>query len=52
MKKITINIMKNGKSIIECRCKPSQTDRYFARAVNIAGGMWNGKDNFSVITKK
>ena len=45
---ITINILKNGKSIREFRCVPSMRNKYFAMAVDIAGGMWNGKDKFSV----
>lgn len=45
---MTINILKNGKSIREFRCVPSMRNKYFAMAVDIAGGMWNGKDKFSV----
>lgn len=45
---ITINILKNGKSIKEFRCVASMKDEYFAMAFDIAGGMWNGKDKFSV----
>jgi len=45
---ITINILKNGKSIKGLRCVPSMKDKYFAMAIDMAGGMWNGVDKFTV----
>jgi hypothetical protein len=45
---MTINILKNGKSIQSFRCVSSMRATYFAYAVDIAGGMWNGVDKFTV----
>jgi hypothetical protein len=45
---ITIKILKNGKSVKEFKCVSSMRNKYFLMAVDIAGGMYNGKDKFSV----
>lgn len=47
---MTIDILKNGTSIRQFRCVPKMKDKYVAMAIDIAGGMWNGKDKFSVKT--
>jgi hypothetical protein len=47
MKKI--EILKNGKMVRQFICKESDLQKKFEYAVDIAGGMWNGKDNFKVV---
>lgn len=46
---ITIKILKNGKLIKQFTCPKSIQQKYFSLAIDIAGGMWNGKDEFKVI---
>ena len=45
----TIQILKNGNCIKQFTSPIKLVDKYFALAVDIAGGMWNGKDEFKVV---
>ena len=45
---LTIEIKKNNEVIKSMRCVASMKDNYFNLAVDMAGGMWNGKDKFTV----
>ena len=45
----TIQILKNGKLIKQFFCTPKMQQKYFDLAYDIAGGMYNGKDEFKVI---
>lgn len=44
----TIQILKNGKLVKQFFCTPKMLQKYFDLAVDIAGGMYNGKDQFTV----
>ncbi len=46
-----VQILKNGKVVKEFESHPMQVQSVFNSAVNIAGGMWNGKDTFKVVIK-
>jgi hypothetical protein len=48
---ITIEIQKNGNPIKTFTCTPEMQQKTFNKAMNIAGGKWNGKDDFKVIIK-
>jgi hypothetical protein len=48
---VTIKILKNKKTIKQFTCPIKMQQKYFELAFNIAGGMFNGKDNFSVIVE-
>lgn len=45
----TIQILKNEKLIKQFTCTEKMLQKYFDFAIDIAGGMWNGKDEFKVI---
>ena len=45
---VKVNILKNGEIIKQFTCLASMQQKYFAKAMNIAGGMWNGEDKFTV----
>jgi hypothetical protein len=45
----TIKILKNGKLIKQFTCAEKMVQKYFNHAFDIAGGMWNGKDEFTVV---
>jgi len=49
---MSIQILKNGKVVKSYPCTPSTMQKVFNKVHNIAGGMWNGKDNFSVKVNK
>jgi hypothetical protein len=46
MKKVVIT--KNGKVVKEFSCNPQTVRNVLIRAIDIAGGMWNGTDTFKV----
>ena len=46
---ITIKILKNGQTVKQFSCTQKMMQKYFDLAADIAGGMWNGKDEFKVI---
>ncbi len=46
---VTIKIQKNGNTIKQFTCPVKMQQKYFALAFDIAGGMWNGKDEFKVV---
>jgi len=46
---ITIQIKKNGAVIQTLSSTPSRLQEAFNKAIDIAGEMWNGVDEFSVI---
>ena len=48
---ITIKIQKNGNTIKQFNCFPQMKQKYFDLAYDIAGGMWNGKDEFKVVVE-
>jgi len=43
-----VQILKNGKPVKQFSCPVSMVQKYFQLAVDIAGGMYNGKDKFVV----
>ena len=47
MKKV--QILKNGKLIKQFSCPVNMVQKYFDLAYDIAGGMWNGEDKFTVV---
>ena len=49
---IEISILKNDIVIKTFKCNKSMLDKTFNKVHNIAGGMWNGKDEFKVIIGK
>jgi hypothetical protein len=49
---VTVKILKNGSSVRQFSCPLSMQQKYFDHAVNMAGGMWNGKDKFTVKIEK
>ena len=46
---VTVKILKNGNLVKQFSCYPKMQQKYFELAVDIAGGMWNGKDEFKVV---
>lgn len=48
---VKIKILKNGKLIKQFTCLKKNQQEYFERAHSIAGGMWNGKDEFKVVVE-
>jgi hypothetical protein len=44
-----VNVLKNGSIIQQFSATESTYQRVYRKAVNIAGGMWNGVDKFTVI---
>jgi hypothetical protein len=46
---ITIKILKNGNTIRQFTCPAKMKQKYFKLAFDMAGGMWNGKDEFNVL---
>lgn len=44
----TIQILKNGKLVKQFFCPAKMMQKYFDLAHDIAGGMYNGKDKFTV----
>ena len=47
--KRSVKILKNGKEIREYPCTKLNWERIYTKAIDIAGGMWNGKDRFEVV---
>ena len=47
-----VNVLKNGVIVKQFPATESTYQRVYQKAVNIAGGMWNGVDKFSVIVVK
>jgi hypothetical protein len=45
---IKVEIKKNGKVIKTFLCKKSDLQKTFNKAHNVAGGLWNGTDTFTV----
>jgi len=45
-----IQILKNGNPIKELPYTPQTLQKVFNKAMNIAGGLWNGVDKFTVKT--
>lgn len=45
----TIKILKNGQMAKQFFAPANMVQKYFELAVDIAGGMWNGKDEFKVV---
>lgn len=50
MKNVKVEILKNGVSVREFICKEKEFQKVFHKANNIAGGLWNGKDKFSIVS--
>ncbi len=48
---MTVKILKNNVSIkkFETTCTEDTLQKVFQKAFDTAGGMWNGKDEFTVI---
>lgn len=46
---VTVKILKNGNTIKQFTCPIKMQQKYFELACDIAGGMWNGKDEFKVV---
>jgi hypothetical protein len=46
---VTVKILKNGNTIKQFTCPIKMQQKYFELAFDIAGGMWNGKDEFKVV---
>ena len=49
---ITISILKNDQVIHQYRCDERDYKRMFSHAVDAAGGLWNGVDQFKVVSNK
>jgi hypothetical protein len=47
-KMLQVQILKNGIIIKKFNCTENMLQSCFEKAYNIAGGMWNGKDEFKV----
>jgi hypothetical protein len=45
----TIQILKNGQLVRQFSAPANMVQKYFDLAYDIAGGMYNGKDKFTVI---
>lgn len=50
MKNVRIEILKNGVSVRKFLCNEKDFQKMFDRAHNIAGGLWNGVDKFSIVS--
>jgi len=48
----TVKILKNGSVIKQFTCQEKMQQKYFSHAVDIAGGMWNGVDKFTVVIQE
>jgi hypothetical protein len=49
----TIKILKNGNCVKQFTATTEKMfQKYYALAVDIAGGMWNGKDEFKVVSEE
>lgn len=46
---VTVQILKNGKLVRQFYCPVKFQQRYFDLAYDIAGGMYNGVDEFTVV---
>ena len=46
---VIIKILKNGNKIKQFSCPIKMKQKYFELAFDIAGGMWNGEDEFEVV---
>ena len=46
---VTIKILKNGQSIKQFTSPIKMKQKYFELAMDIAGGMYNGVDEFKVV---
>jgi hypothetical protein len=52
-KLIRISILKNGKGIRRFTChNETMAKNYWNYAIDLAGGMWNGKDKFEVVSNE
>lgn len=45
---VKVEIKKNGKVIKSFVCKESDLQKTFNKAYDMAGGLWNGTDKFTV----
>jgi len=45
---VKIEILKNGTPIKTFVCSKAEQQKQFERAHGIAGGMWNGVDEFKI----
>lgn len=50
MKNVKIEILKNGVSVREFLCSEKDFQKVFIRAQTMAGGLWNGSDEFSIVS--
>jgi hypothetical protein len=48
----TIKIQKNGDTIKTINCDDANLEKCYDIAYDIAGGMWNGKDDIRVVVDK
>ena len=46
---MTIKILKNGNCVKQFTCTEKMMQKYYTLAYDIAGSMWNGKDEFKVV---
>lgn len=46
---ITVAILKNEQLIKQFTCPEKMKQKYFDMCCDIAGGMWDGKNKFSVV---
>jgi hypothetical protein len=49
---IQVQILKNNVVIKTLLCIESKLQSTFNRAHNMAGGMWNGTDEFTIVVNK
>jgi hypothetical protein len=49
---VSVKILKNGLPIKSFVCSEKVQQQCFEHAFNIAGGLWNGKDEFKVTVDK
>jgi hypothetical protein len=45
----TITILKNGITFKTFKCEQNKVQKTFNRAFNMAGGMWDGINEYNVI---
>lgn len=46
---ITVAILKNGQLIKQFYCPEKMVQKYFEMCVDLAGGMWDGKNEYTVV---
>ena len=46
---VQVQTLKNGNLVKQFTCPAKMQQKYFNLAIDMAGGMWNGKDKFTVI---